>query len=284
MKKKSESQPIPKTDRNVFYTLDQGSGLSVHRGVIVHQTGPFVAIERQGADASRSVIESVPSTSVLNADELALVAHDMLPHIDPGEEMTLQQGVERLVDEQQNNPEFAGRVAAAALANYVTKDRTHEELGVRSVDEIVGDESIRGTNAWKIRELITGYKNNQYHAGSSNYLELGRPSPDLSLVSQSEAEAVTAQLDTNNRAALDTLYEVYGVDFAESHVYESTRREGTVVRKTVYPAPTNGISFVETSITGSSATKHPSGINSLDVTIEVGIPIYTNEKGYYLSP
>lgn len=267
----------------VFYIDDDHSSTAIHKGVVIERDGSTVVVRRNLGGESALVLDVVHNSNVFTAEQVASIADDHLPAIEPGQETTLQHAVDKIVDDSNHGPEIAARLAAAALANFATKQRTPEELGLRSVDELIGDEETRGSNAWKIQELISGYKNRMYPEGSANALTLSRPTEDISVLPENEAAEMKRRIAESNTAALNVLYDYFGVDFSRSYVYESAGRKNAVIQKTVYPAPQNGISFVETSIFAES-TVNPDNKTSFDVSVVVGTPTFSVENGFYPAP
>lgn len=264
--------------RETVYFVDQLNGEPfVRQASALRRNGSRVQVSYQTGGGA-TISTSKHGSEIFTPLDVASIAADLMPTGDHSEEKLLDKAVEDYLESDKKDHELTARLIGAAVAEFATKTRTPEDLGIVQVESIIGDEALSGSNLWRIRELITGYLDGIYDNRASNNIDLASPTEDITLLPDSQAAAVKEQIDALNRQALDAIYEYFGVDFAEAKVYESTRSSSnTQEQKTVYPAPSNGISFLETAFI-------PEGTDlkaKVLVEVVVGHPTYTIDDGYY---
>lgn len=255
---------------------------------------PVRKAELNGTDASHHIVskhttgerhdstftESAHKSDVFTVVDVASAIPDLLPNGNGEDaEVLVTEKIDELIADPEKAKEVYAHLGAEALTSQLTKTPSLEELGWKSRKELIGDETTRGSNDWKIRELIDGIARHDYKKGMTNTLDLGRPSVDMQQLNSDEARTASEKIATENRMALDELYEKYGVDFSQSVVLEHKSPEGTQTR-TVYPTSDGLLHFSETTFV-KRGDPEP---NSMDkqfpiVDVTVGSPEYL-EKGY----
>jgi hypothetical protein len=273
--------PIVNEGEDVYaYLPDRGS--KIQRGVVTGSNGPFASVQvrRQG---ERSVdYLSVHRSNLFTPGQVACEALDLMPDYPDGGEVHVDTAVNAVI----NHPFFADgltrNLELKAMERYTTPARTPEELGVRSVGELLGNAESRSGNRWKLSDMIQGINDGRYGAGSYNYLDLARPTQDIEVMPEEEASNIRGQIDQVNRQALDVIYDEFGADFEEASVFELTLNEiNKIKRCIVIPSKNGDFSFVQTSYVPQDKHGESTQQTIDNVMIITGQPDFSREKGYF---
>ncbi len=267
----STAQPSPKEGDIVYSRLHDEN--TIVKGEIVRLTGPDALLKT--GNATRRIHQS----NLFPTDEMIDMSEDLLFGRPAGEEVPISTALQEVIADPVTQEELGIRMGARAIERYMTQPRTDEQLGVTTVEDLLGDVEKIGSNYWKVAEFISGIRTGQYGEGSSNEIHIAIPSPDIETLPANEAAEVREKIADVNRRVLDQLYQDYGVDLDNAQSVELRVPKG-IIRKFAAHSKLEDFSFVATSFEprdDSDAIEHP---ELRRVQIVVGTPSFPIENGY----
>lgn len=254
---------------DTVYALTAGSEDPLRRGTVhsVDSMGPMVKF------TDKQEWLSIPNHNVYPEQTVSDIAKDLTLDTQ-GQEQPVALSIGEILSDPLRSEALIGRLTVESLSRYINQVRSPEAMGLKSVEALIGDEKTRGSNVWRINDMIKGLKRGVYENGSENELILARPNKAIYNLTESEAAAIRDAAQATNREMLDTLYDTIGVDFEKSKVVDSKNEKGTT-RHTVVPLLHAPISIIETAYIDNDqgvSTSIPAVDN---VIIYAGVPEYS---------
>lgn len=266
----------PEKKPTVYY-LDQA--MKIRSGTLGKSVGPDVWIadvRRQGNSVDHTRTR-VPRVNIFTEREVGQHALDLMP-LEPGGPRTFRRLLGDVLSDPASAGELSARLASSALERHLASSRPEAHYGVVPVDELIGSPDVSGSNLWKVKELVEGYTRGHYKRGTCNNLVLATAlEPELDLLPPDQADNIRNKIATNNRVALDRIYDAQGVDYASATVRERILADATVERQTVYPFHGGECCFVELSDIGQTSKDSLIPTSPL-VTVMIGQPEFNLES------
>jgi len=260
------------------YSLSNREGNPIVKGVILKKDGSGVWVNYQNGSNSNFLRHH--RTGLFTPLEVGATVLDLLPSSKAGEERHISAALDELIKDPESASELGVRLGAKSAERYITTPRIPEDLGIKSKEQLVGSIGDKGSNAWRIESLIEDIQSGKAPNGAANELNLAHATGDMELLPKPEAATIKEHMIEMNRDVLNHFYDQYHVDFSETVVTEKPG-EKYLARKTVYPAPEFGFSFVETAFIPNAESGKPGAIpDYLGANIVSGKPEYTIDQGY----
>lgn len=271
---KSPESDAPEPDQQVYF-LAHGQEPPIRSGTIVGTTADRVHVKTTRGEGDQSYsVQYMHRSNVFSPEAVSAMAEGT--------------GTETgTIDEILSDPARAQKLytalGAESVTSYLNAQPSMAELGFMPASEIVGSETERSSNSWKIRELIVGIDKGIYTSGSRNNLDIGLPTQDIELLSEQDAASLRDKIAQENRNALDTLYKTYGVAFDRAQVLERNGSDHEE-RLTVYPTQDGKFHFTETVLTPPNKLQFQAAYSQISPLVEIiaGSPDYNFENGRYL--
>jgi hypothetical protein len=267
----SETPRIPELKEHVYYLDHNNESLEVSKGTVWIFDGASILIKGD-VDKGYSRTSREHKTSVFTAEDVAVAADDLLPAPAEGKERLLSDAIETILSDPEKHEELAKRLGEMSISRGFGYSPSMEDLGFKTVDELVGSKDNYGSNMWKVEDIITMSK--QYREVTNTLAFAHGEKVEFERLTKEEAAAAQASLDDINRKALDTIYDHYAVSYENATVYESSTPGGKTLRVTVYPSVSAPIYFVEKIVVGEEAVP-----DIVDVVTKN--PDYSNKPGYF---
>lgn len=266
----SEISRTPQPKEHVYYLDHNNESLEVSQGTVWIFDGASVLIKGD-LDKGYSRTSREHKTSVFTAEDVAAAADDLLPAPAEGEERLLSDAIETVLKDPANHEELAKRLGEMSISRGFEYKPSKEDLGFKTVDELIGSKDDYGSNMWKVEDIIAMSK--QYGEVSNTMALAYAEKIEFERLAPGEAAAAQAELDIVNRKALDSIYDHYAVSYENATVYESTIPGGKTLRVTVYPSVSAPIYFVEKIVAEDQAVSDIVDVVTKD-------PDYSNKEGY----
>jgi hypothetical protein len=275
----AESTPKAHPETTAYY-LDARGDLT--QGEVISHDGAELLVQHAVGKAIHRARKH--RAEVFNASQIGGVAAELLPEPADGNEILFSEALKAATDDPTKAAVLSGRLQAEAIANYVGSEYSAEDMGLRTKERLVGSPAIRGSNRWKIDELLAGVKSGMYsrEEGTTNDLEIARLRPGIAALTPPErVHEVAMDISRVNREALDELYDTNDVDFQHARVWTRTVPGGEE-RATVYPQAGDAISFVETYFQSNLPDNRDvsNGPTLINAQVYAGVPDFPLEKGY----
>lgn len=226
----------------VFALTQNGDSPQLLETTVIGRRGSDLYLQRGQRDAQGSTM-FVHRTNVFTEEQVATAADDLLPSPSDGEERMLSTALREVFGDPDSNKELLVRLAGVAMGDRLNAPRDMADYGYRSLEDLVGDVHARGTNMWKVENLITFEPE---LPELTNTLSLARTNGDeLSHLSVSEAANIRAEISDTNRSALNQMYDHYDVSYENAQAFEASKPDGSIVRITLYPSATEALYFIE---------------------------------------
>lgn len=264
----------PQESSPVFFTKNE----KIYTGTQVGVSEPHVFVQ-SSTSPNTTITQQLHRSEVFSQHDMMNMGEDLLAPIPPGEEKFIDQAVQELVADPNSAAELAIRMGAEAISRFFGAERSSRDLGIRSVQELIGTADQVGSNEWSVKELIRGIAELGYGKGCRISFRMARISDDAKLLPLDARAGLASEIADINRQVLDHFYEEYGVQYEKASLSERNTSDYREIT-TTYPAMEGVISFVEQAYY-DRAISHPlpADAKGFNVQVFVGIPAYGIEDG-----
>lgn len=262
-----------------LYYLDKD--MRIRSGQLHSYDGPdaFVVNTRRTEHGISSDLRRLPRDDVFTTADIGQLALDLMP-LEPGGTRSFNNLLKRVLSDPEKTEDLSMRLLSTSFERRLITNRPDSHYGFLPPEEIIGDPEVAGSNLWKVRELVSGMENGKYPKGTANELRLAfTRESELAMLPPEEAESIKDKINTANTRALRIIFDLQGVDYDNSFVWERYLPEGVRETRTVYPFHDGACSFVESTYF-SVDTREPMGGAPGNVTVMIGIPDFSAENEF----